>query len=375
MSNLNKTILWQQHQDLGAKCTDFAGFDMPLNYGSQIEEHTAVRTDAGIFDVSHMVVVDIAGEQAFDFLQNIITNDLNKAGSNHALYTCMCSQQGGVIDDLIVYCIDRQNFRIITNAATKEKDLAWLHQYSAGYSVNINVHDDLAILSVQGPNTENKLSKVLQSDYIHKLNNLKPFSFYFDKDAHWFIARTGYTGEDGFELIIPNSQAKNFWQQCLANGIKPCGLAARDTLRLEAGMALYGQDMNEATTPLEVGLAWTVDFKNSKDNFIGKEALEKQKQERTESEFKTMMIGLILQDRGVLRAGQKVIIENCGEGEITSGTFSPTIQAGIAMASVRVNNSLKEHATCCVMIRNKECVAKIVKYPFVRFNKQVYKDY
>lgn len=371
--DLNKTVLWGEHQNLGAKCVDFAGYSMPLNYGSQIEEHRVVRTDAGVFDVSHMVVIDIIGAQAKQYFEYVLANDINKTQANQALYTCMCNEEGGIVDDLIVYNLGHNQYRIVSNAATKEKDVAWLKKHASDFNIDLKVHDDLAIISLQGPNSEVKLKPCVPTKLSSQLSELKPFRLMYDQDSKWFISRTGYTGEDGFEIILSKDLAVEFWQKLLANGISPCGLAARDTLRLEAGMALYGQDMDDTTTPLESGLAWTVAVEPATRNFIGRQKIEEVREQRKAQDVKHQMIGLILKGPGVLRCGQKVIIDDCGEGVITSGIFSPTIQKGIAIARVYANKSLAQQKECKVLIRNKEHTAEIVKYPFVRNNKIVYK--
>lgn len=373
-NNLNKTVLWDEHQKLGARCVDFAGFSMPLNYGSQIEEHKAVRTAAGIFDVSHMVVIDLTGPEVKGFLEYLLANDINKAVDNKALYTCMCNESGGIVDDLIVYNIGNGNYRIVSNAATKHKDLDWIKQNSKNFDVTITVDEDLSILSVQGPEALNKLKSVLPNDLYNTVSGLKTFELHNNTDTKWFISRTGYTGEDGYEIIIPNDETVAFWQKALAANISPIGLAARDTLRLEAGMALYGQDMDDNTNPFESGLAWTVKFEPETRDFVGRAKLLEIKEHRKNQEVKSQMIGLVLEGAGVLRHGQKVIIENCGEGVVTSGVFSPTIAKGIAMAKVNVNSDLKNHKQCSVEIRKKLLTANIVKYPFVRANQIVYKS-
>lgn len=369
-----KTVLWQQHKDLGAKLVEFAGYSMPINYGSQIKEHEAVRTDAGIFDVSHMSVIDIRGTDAKKFLSYLLANDVNNLGSNKALYSCMCNHSGGIIDDLIVYNIDNNYYRMVVNAATKEKDFAWLKENSKNYNIALEQINSLAILSVQGPNSETKLKKILSNYVDIDLSQLKKFSCCLDNKSSWFVGRTGYTGEDGFEVILPNADALKLWNDCVNSNIKPIGLGARDTLRLEAGMNLYGQDMDEEINPYECGLAWTVKLDNKERDFIGRTALENSKEKRKSNASNLQMIGLVLEERGVLRHGQKVIIENDGDGIITSGTFSPSLQCGIAMARVKSSSDLKNHDTCQVIIRDKPFIAKIVKYPFVRDNKPAFKN-
>lgn len=376
MDNTHKTILWQEHCNLGAKMVDFAGYSMPLSYSSLIQEHNAVRTDAGIFDVSHMCVIDIGGQDASKFLSYLLANDVNKLTDSKALYSCLCNNNGGVLDDLIVYKLGN-NYRVVVNAATKDKDFAWFEQHSKNFDVILQRLDNLAIISVQGPNSREKASHCLPINFAKCALELSKFSCFIDSKTNWFIARTGYTGEDGFEIIIPSADAISLWRKFINNKIEPCGLGARDTLRLEAGMNLYGQDMDESTSPYESGLGWTVALDaidgNSTREFIGRDALWQQKIDRANKSENLHMIGLVLEDRGVLRHGQKVVIENTGEGVITSGTFSPTLKCSIAMARVSANSNLKNHSSCQVIIRNKPYLAKIVKYPFVRTNKKSYK--
>ena len=382
---INKTVLWAEHQKLNAKMADFAGFHMPINYGSQINEHLAVRNDAGVFDVSHMVVIDITGADATRFLEWIITNDVNKLALNKALYTCMCNEHGGIIDDLIVYKLADQNnhpkYRLVVNAGTWQKDLQWLNQHKKDFDIDINKHNESAILAVQGPQAIAKLITLLSAENQSKVLALKNFEAVDFCEQNYqqniFIARTGYTGEDGVEIILPNQIAVKFWQDLLRQNISPCGLGARDTLRLEAGLNLYGSDMDESVTPLEAGIFWTVDAKSTRD-FIGRQAVVKQKTTQDQSNNKTKMIGLILDTRGVLRHDMQVIIKNndkiIGEGVITSGTYSPTLELSIAMCRVNFTDNLDSNNTCEVKIRDKWVPVKIVSYPFVRFNKAVYKN-
>ena len=333
---------------------DFAGWDMPLHFGSQVEEHHLVRRDAGMFDVSHMLAIDLEGEDARDLLLKLIANNIDKLTvPGRALYSCMLNQQGGVIDDLIVYFFRPDFYRIVVNAGTADKDLAWIRQHAG--SVQMKPRRDLAMIAVQGPNARAKVWAALPGSEVATAE-LKPFH------AAWFgdvlIARTGYTGEDGYELMIPAERAEATWDALLAAGVKPAGLGARDTLRLEAGMALYGQDMDEQTSPLEAGLAWTVDLVAPRD-FIGKSALAGRRPEK-------QMLGLLLGDRGVLRAHQKVFAAQ-GEGEITSGTFSPSMNRSIALA--RLPAAVAVGDTVEVEIRDKHLKATVVKPPFVRNGK------
>ena len=355
----NKTPLYDSHIKANGKMVDFAGWDMPIHYGSQIEEHHHVRRAAGMFDVSHMVVVDIKGEQSRAFLQQLLANDVGRLTQpGKALYSCMLKEDGGIIDDLITYYMDDDWYRMVVNAGTREKDLKWLKQQSEPFGVSITERDDLAMIAVQGPEARDKTHEALSAE-IDAARDLKPF---FAADCgEIFIARTGYTGEDGYEMVIPNDRAAQIWQSLTNIGVKPCGLGARDTLRLEAGMNLYGQDMDESTTPLESGLTWTVAWEPESRDFNGRKVLEQQKADGITSK----LVGLVLIDRGVLRHDQKVIVEGIGEGIITSGGFSPTLNRSIAFARV----PHEAESTCEVEIRNKRLAAQIVKPPFVRFGK------
>ena len=354
-----QTPLYEKHLESNARMVDFGGWDMPLNYGSQLEEHKQVRSDAGMFDVSHMTVVDIKGANVREFLSRLVANDVGKLKTRgKALYTCMLNESGGVIDDLIIYYLEDDWFRLVVNAATREKDLAWLQsQAETMEGVTVNERDDLAMIAVQGPNAREKVYAAMGEDIREATRELKPFHAVLIGEL--MIASTGYTGEDGFEIIIPAKAAPFSWQMLLEAGVAPIGLGARDTLRLEAGMNLYGSDMDETTTPLESGLAWTVAWEPSDRDFIGRAALEKQKNKTGRK-----LVGLLLQGKGVLRAHQKVMCEQ-GEGEITSGSFSPTLGQSIALARVPADAG----ETVEVDIRGKAVPAKVVKYPFVRNGK------
>lgn len=357
---LNRTPLYAEHQQAGAKLVDFAGWEMPLNYGSQIEEHHKVRRDAGMFDVSHMLPVDVQGPKAQQFLRYVLANDVARLVPGKALYTCMLNEKGGVIDDLIVYQLEPDFYRIVVNAGTREKDVNWLKKQAANFNLEIKPRTDLAILAIQGPHARNKVSEILDPARKNMIANLKPFSAALDKN--WLIARTGYTGEDGLEIILPATEVVKFWQDLVKVGVSPCGLGARDTLRLEAGLNLYGNDMDDSVTPLESNLAWTVAFDPQDRDFIGREVLEKQQQT-----LKQQLVGLVLEEKGVLRNHQKVITKN-GAGEITSGSFSPTLGHAIALARIPVNSG----ENCQVEIRDKLVPVRIVKPPFVRHGKKVF---
>ncbi len=349
-----KTKLFQKHLDSGAKMVDFSGWEMPIHYGSQLEEHHAVRKNAGMFDVSHMLSVDIKGAEAKDFLQYLLANDVAKIAQGKAIYSCMLNEAGGVVDDLIVYYLADNFYRVVVNVGNRQSDVTWMTQHIAKYDAELQIREDLAIVAIQGPEARTKVDALLPQDEIDLVQKLTPFSVVFSKD--WMVARTGYTGEDGYEIILPEDEASNFWNKLLKAGVKPCGLGARDTLRLEAGMNLYGSDMDTNYTPLEAGLAWTVAMKDDR-RFIGREALETQKTQGVSKK----LVGVVLDERGVVRHGQKIVNQKGGEGFVTSGTFSPTLQKSIALVSVPKDSENLE-----VVIRNRQLPLRTVKYPFVR---------
>lgn len=370
-----RTPLYAEHLAAGARIVDFAGWDMPLHYGSQIDEHHQVRRAAGMFDVSHMGVVEVSGARSREFLRFLLANDvarLKQPGA--ALYTCMLNPQGGVMDDLIVYYLGNTGgnelFRIVVNAATRDKDIAWMCQQAQPFGVGVVERIELSIIAVQGPAARERVYGVLTPTQREAASQLAPFHAALVEG--WLIARTGYTGEDGFELIVPGDSAPAIWRALLGQGIKPCGLGARDTLRLEAGLNLYGNDMDETTSPLETGLAWTVAWEKEGPqraqtqiaqtgrDFIGRAPLEAERHEGS----KRQRVGLVLEGKGVLRRHQKVIIEGGGEGEITSGGFAPTLNRSIALALVPAGIA-PGHA-CQVEIRGQRLPARVVKPPFVR---------
>jgi len=358
-----KTPLYDTHVQQGAKIVDFGGWDMPLHYGSQIEEHHAVRSDAGMFDVSHMAIVDLTGGRVREFLRFLLANDVGRLKTvGKALYSCMLLPNGGVIDDLIVYFMSDTWYRMVVNAGTRDKDLAWILKHAVDFDVTTVERKDLAMIAVQGPNARRKTATLLLPPQQLAVLELKPF--FGAPFGSWFVARTGYTGEDGFELMIPAADVAEVWARLLAQGVKPAGLGARDTLRLEAGMNLYGNDMDENFHPLESGLAWTVAFEPADRGFIGRDALE-----RAQREGGRELVGLLLEERGVLRSHQKVLLAAgagaAAEGEVTSGTFSPTLNRSIALARVPKTSQ----RTVQVEIRGKLQAARIVKPPFVRHGK------
>ena len=370
---LKATPLNSAHRSLGAKMVDFGGWDMPVNYGSQIEEHNAVRTDAGMFDVSHMCVVDLKGANVRAFLRGLLANNVDKLQvPGKALYSCMLNPEGGVIDDLIVYYFSEDWFRLVVNAGTAEKDVAWISQQNEATGSGVTVtqrrdlseenRDPIALVAVQGPNARAKVWQVLPETQAAS-EALKPFNVVIVPNTAFgeaMVARTGYTGEDGFEIGVPASQVEALWNALKDAGVKPAGLGARDTLRLEAGMNLYGQDMDDNINPLDAGLGWTIDLVSERD-FIGKSALQAKGQQAN-------FVGLILREKGgILRAHQKVVAASGNAGEITSGTFSPSMQQAIALARVPLDVAVGD--TVHVEIRDKKLAASVVKLPFVRNGK------
>nr|VFK80943.1 MAG: aminomethyltransferase [Candidatus Kentron sp. SD] len=370
------THLYHEHRALDAKMVEFAGWEMPLHYGSQIKEHHQVRQDAGMFDISHMTVLDLVGKEASGFLRYLLANDVAKSKrSGKALYSCLLNERGGVIDDLIVYFMGDDWFRMVLNAATRDKDLAWIEKKATPFSVTARERDDLSMIAVQGPNARDRVHRTLGQG-ISPARELDRF-FALECDG-LFVARTGYSGEDGYEIMAPADKSARLWRTLIEAGITPAGLGARDTLRLEAGMNLYGQDMTEDTTPLESGLGWTVAFDPTEREFIGRKALEAL---RGREGYK--QVGLILEGQGVLRPHQKVfpLADTSKDanskpedqltdsppqgaeiqvGEITSGGFSPTLGKAIALARVPV----AMEGRCSVEIRGNLLAARIIRPPF-----------
>ncbi len=353
-----QTSLYNAHVEAGAKIVDFAGWDMPLHYGSQLEEHHQVRRDAGMFDVSHMTMVDVTGPDVAKFLRYLLANNIDRLIPGKALYTCMLNEEGGVIDDLIVYKVSDDHYRLVVNSGTHDKDLLWLDTKAQDFNLKITEQTNTAMIAIQGPNAHNKITAAFAREDLP----VKPFTF--STMNEWFIARTGYTGEDGFEIIMPAALGPVLWQKLLKAGIKPCGLGARDTLRLEAGFNLYGADMDETVSPLESNLTWTVAFEPPERDFIGRTALQVQLNQGLQKK----MVGLVLEGQGVLRNHQKVMVNGVAVGEITSGSFSPTLGRGIALARIQtyVDNE------CSVEIRGKLIPAHIIKPPFVRQGKKAF---
>jgi aminomethyltransferase len=359
----NKTVLHAKHLEAGAKMVDFYGWEMPINYGSQIEEHHAVRKDAGMFDVSHMTIVDVQGFDAQAFLRRLVINDVAKLDVvGKALYTGMCNLEGGVIDDLIVYFFSNTDYRLVVNSATRVKDLAWINEQASAFDVAITERPEFAMIAVQGPQAKAKVATLLDAEQTAAVEGMKPF--FSVQAGDLFIATTGYTGENGYEIALPADQAADLWQQLLDVGVKPCGLGARDTLRLEAGMNLYGLDMDESVSPLAANMAWTISWEPEDRNFNGREVLAAQRVAGDQPK----LVGLVLEEKGVLRSGLKVITE-AGEGVITSGTFSPTLGYSIAMA--RIPRSVALGSTVEVEMRKKLVKVQVIKPSFVRNGKKV----
>lgn len=359
---MQRTAFYASHLAAGGKMVDFAGWEMPINYGSQLQEHHLVRQDAGMFDVSHMTVLDLNGKDAKAYLQRLLANNVDKLKERgKALYSAMLNPQGGVIDDLIVYYFADDHYRIVVNAATRDKDLAWMQSQLQGFEATLTERADLSMLAIQGPTARERVLSVLPAAQKAIAENLGVF--YGDYvGGDWFIARTGYTGEDGFEIMLPHADAAQFWDALLAAGVKPAGLGARDTLRMEAGMNLYGTDMDETTSPLTSGLGWTIAWQPTDRDFIGRSVIEAEKA----AGVKQKLVGLVLEGKGVLRSHMKVKCA-AGEGETTSGTFSPTLGVAIALARVPVECG----EACEVEIRGKLYPAKVVKPVFVRHGQSV----
>ena len=355
-----KTPLFDEHTNAGAKIVDFGGWDMPLHYGSQLEEHHAVRQRAGAFDVSHMTVVDVSGPGVRDFLRRLLANDVARLKeTGKALYSCMLNHDGGVVDDLITYYLGPDRYRVIVNAATRDKDLAWIAEQVGNQDVAVVERPELAMIALQGPEARQRAATVLDENVSSRALALEPFHALEAGDL--FIARTGYTGEDGWEIILPDERAAGFWQRCIDAGIQPCGLGARDTLRLEAGMNLYGSDMDDTVSPLEAGLGWTVAWDPEDRDFIGRAPLEALRANRNRQQF----AGLLLDGKGVLRDHMRVVVEGIGDGEITSGGFSPTLKRSIAMARLPAG----DYESAQVEVRNRLLDVRVVKLPFVRNGK------
>jgi len=352
-----RTPLYQCHVDAGAKIVDFGGWDMPLHYGSQLEEHHIVRKLAGAFDVSHMTVIDVSGSEALAFLQKLLANDVARLREEgKALYSCMLNREGGVVDDLITYLLGLDRYRLVVNAGTRDKDIAWFNAEVAPFDAEVRERPGLAMIALQGPEARQRGATVIDNEWREAALALKPF--YGMAAGDLFIARTGYTGEDGWEIMLPEAKADSFWQECIGAGIRPCGLGARDTLRLEAGMNLYGSDMDETISPLEAGLGWTIAWEPEDRDFTGRRALTKMLANKSRRKF----AGLLLEGKGVLRDHMRVVVDGLADGEITSGGFSPTLDRSIAMARLPAGN----YDRAKVDVRGRLLDVRVVKMPFVR---------
>ncbi|RTE85523.1 MULTISPECIES: glycine cleavage system aminomethyltransferase GcvT [Gammaproteobacteria] len=355
-----RTALYEAHIEAGAKMVDFHGWDMPLNYGSQIEEHHAVRKAVGMFDVSHMTIVDVTGPEAKAYLRRLLANDVEKLKApGKALYSAMLNEQGGVIDDLITYHFNDESYRVVVNSATRDRDMAWLQQQTGEFDVQVTERTEFGMIALQGPEAQDKIKAIVSAEDHATISEMKPF--FGAQYGDVFVATTGYTGEAGYEIIVPVAEVVNVWNKLKEAGVQPAGLGARDTLRLEAGMNLYGQDMDESVSPLAANMGWSVALEPTDRDFIGRKALEAAKAQGTEK-----LVGLVMTEKGVLRAGLKVIVDG-GEGVITSGTFSPTLGVSVAMA--RVPQPVGE--TAQVEMRKKMVTVKVTKPSFVRNGKAV----
>ena len=336
---MNKTPLNKSHIELGAKMVNFSNWEMPISYSSLIEEHNAVRSTVGIFDVSHMSVFDFDGDNQVAFFEKIFANDIKKIyKDNKAIYGALLNEEGGILDDLIIYHANNK-FRLVSNCSTREQNRQWFEKHAIEFGVKVMERSDMGILAIQGPDALNKILKIKEID--NQVNTLQSFGCMFEGDK--LYARTGYTGEDGLELIVPTKDINHLWDQALELGCTPIGLGARDTLRLEAGLNLYGNDMTINNHPYESNMGWTIDMSDDSREFIGKDALLSIDQSKSQK-----IVGIILQDKGILRSGYEITHEQ-GKGVVLSGSYSPTLQSSIGLA--RVDQGYKENGK--VMIRNK----------------------
>jgi aminomethyltransferase len=361
--SLNRTPLFSEHQALGAHCVDFAGWEMPLHYGSQLKEHHAVRQKVGVFDVSHMGVIDLTGPDVIPFAQKLFCSDVGSLVPEQALYTCLLNPEGGIVDDLIVYMISKHHLCLVVNAGTQAGDFLWILSHSKGFDVEVARRSRTAIIALQGPESHLLLS-LCPPALKEKVKALKPF--HFVEYEGWLIAATGYTGEKGYEILLPYEAVISFWKQLMERGVVPCGLGSRDTLRLEAGLPLYGSDMNTSISPWVTGLSWTVHLAEGRD-FIGRSALTAMKEKGITEAF----VGLILKDKGVLRNGLPIFNGDEPVGVITSGGFSPTMNCSIALA--RVHKPIPSHLTA--ELRGKRLSVEVMKPNFVRHGKVVAKTW
>ncbi|MGI6144280.1 MAG: glycine cleavage system aminomethyltransferase GcvT [Clostridia bacterium] len=372
MSTRKRTILYPQHVQLGAKIAEFAGWDMPIQYQSVIEEHHAVRTKAGLFDISHMGEIEVSGPDALTFLQRLCTNDLAKMCVGQVLYTLMCYPTGGIVDDLLVYRLEQDKYWLVVNAGNKDKDWDWINEQltlmhreeQEKQTVELrDISDEIGLLALQGPLAQ----QILASISIESLEELRYYRFIFTNLAgvDALVSRTGYTGEDGFELYLPVEKTPFIWEKLLETGkdaglgLVPVGLGARDTLRFEAGLPLYGHELTEKVTPLEAGLEFFIAWQ--KDDFIGKAALLKQKEEGVSSK----LVGFMMIERGIPRAGYPLIKDGESIGEVTSGSFAPTLGQNLGLGFVVSKEAFIDNEIS-VLIRGKEVKAKVTKKPFYK---------
>jgi aminomethyltransferase len=359
-----RTPLYPEHVAAGARMVVFGGWDMPVYYASALSEHHAVRRGWGIFDVSHMTVVDVEGSGARDYLRRLLANDVARLREpGHGLYSCMLNEAGGVVDDLITYWLGGDRYRVIVNAATRDKDLAWMRAAAAGAAVSVTHRAGVVMIAVQGPAARSGVAALLPPAVAGRALALRPFHGL--EAGGTFIARTGYTGEDGFEIVTDAADGVGLWRRLVAAGAMPCGLGARDTLRLEAGLNLYGQDMDETTSPLVSGLAWTVALDPADRDFIGRPALARERAVPPRQAF----TGVLLEDRGVMRHGMRVCT-SAGDGIVTSGGFAPTLDRSIGLA--RVPHGAGPEAS--VEIRGVLKPARLVRPPFVRHGRNLLAD-
>lgn len=360
---MKRTALYAEHKKLGGKMVDFAGWELPVMYSSIMNEHIATRTGAGIFDVSHMGEIIVKGESAPALLRRLIPTRLDRLVPGKSMYSCLCNDAGGVIDDLFIFMIAEQEYYIVVNAATTEKDLAWMRAHQPAGAEITDVSSQTAKIDVQGPKAKEILTQVVSDPGLERLERFYFMSAAF-RDKKVLVSRTGYTGESGYEIYLDNAAAPDLWNALLTAGkdfgIQPVGLGARNTLRLDACYSLYGHEINDAVTPVEAGLKWLV---NSTDDFIGREVLEKQKADGAP----TRLVCFEMTGRGVPRDEYR--LEKDGEdiGCVTSGTFSPTFKKGIGMARV-APGAVRTGDTVDVVIRNTRSPARVVKRPFYQYN-------
>lgn len=353
---LKKTPLYQNYIDSGAKIVEFGGWAMPVQFSSIKEEHNAVRYEIGLFDVSHMGEIEISGNEAFQFVQYILSNDANNLTDNKAMYTALCNEEGGIIDDLVTYKLADDRFLLIVNAANTDKDFNWISKQSENFDVKVNnTSDEYGQLAIQGPKARDLVNENVDID----VSDMKMFEFKQNVDLFGkkvILSQSGYTGEDGFEIYCKSEDTVDIWNQLLKYNVVPCGLGARDTLRLEAGLPLHGQDLTESITPYEGGIAFAAK-PLIEDNFIGKSVLKDQK----ENGSTKRTVGLELLDKGIARTGYEVLnLEGNQIGEVTSGTQSPSSGKSIALAIID-RDAFEMGKEVLVQVRKRQVKAKIVK--------------